>query len=287
MTDVVVPDAVDAVVIPLDGSEFSLVALPVGLELANALHAAVHVVSAVGTEDEVTAREAYLDSLGLGPAVTRMVVVDLDPAGMIHESIKRLGRAVACVATHGRGRTAALVGSVATDVVARGHDPLVVVGPFVEAAPRGKGLVASVDDTPAAGSLVQVASGWARLLGQPLVIVTVAEPVPEPVRPPARRVFGPDGDVDAYLDSLAAPLREGGIDVDTAPVYDPIGPGEGVHAYLESHPAALVAVNSRAREGVARLVFGSTAASIIYHSTAPVLVVPRQLPAAGPEADSS
>jgi nucleotide-binding universal stress UspA family protein len=205
------------------------------------------------------------------------VVVDPDPAGAIHEALRRNRTAIACMATHGRGRSAALVGSVATEVVARGHDPLVLVGPLVGDRVRGEGVgvVTCLDGTPASTGIATLGLGWARLVVEPLVLLTVAEPVPPPVREgaPYRR-FGPD-DPDAFLKEVAADLP-GDAPVDTVAVFDPISPAEGVRSYLRDNPAYLVMVASHARTGVALLVFGSTAGNVVHHSRSPVLVIPRQ-----------
>jgi len=48
----------------------------------------------------------------------------------------------------------------------------------------------------------------------------------------------------------------------------------GLADFLSSHPAELVAVATRARRGVARLVLGSHAANIVRAVNAPVLLVP-------------
>src|SRR3981081_785132 len=109
------------------------------------------------------------------------------------------------MAGQGDGRSAALVGSVATAVVVRGHDPVILAGPMVEKPPEGRGVVVSVDDDPATALVLPIAQRWARLLGEPLVVACVAEPAPPPVRGgPVRRAFGPDGDVQAFLDQLIA-----------------------------------------------------------------------------------
>jgi nucleotide-binding universal stress UspA family protein len=114
------------------------------------------------------------------------------------------------------------------------------------------------------------------MLGQRLTVVTAAEPVPPPLDDrQTRRRFGPDGDVEAFLDELVGPLREEGVAVDARVIYDPISPAEGVRSHLRDEPAALVVVSSHARTGLTRLVFGSTAAAIVHHSPSPVLVVPR------------
>jgi nucleotide-binding universal stress UspA family protein len=268
---------VTTILVPLDGSEYAARALPVAGRLARRLGADVRLLSAVATEDEVPARKAELAAIEVpGAEVHYSVVVSRDPAGAIHVALRQTPGAVACMASHGRGRSAALVGSVATEVVARGHDPLVLVGPLVDERPRGRGVVAAVDDTPASAALLPIALDWAEMLDERAAVVTVAEPVPPPVRDkPVRRLFGPDGDVEAFLDNFVEPFRRQGDELTAVPWYDPVSPAEGMHAYLREHPAFLVVVSSHARAGLARIVFGSTAAAIVHRSPSPVLVVPR------------
>lgn len=275
---------IDVVLVPVDGSESSARALPVASELARRLDAEVHVLSAVVKEQDLEHREKELAALDLpdGRALRRTVVLDPDPVHAIHDALLLNGPAVACMATHGRGRSAALVGSVATEVVARGHDPLVLVGPLVgDRRGPAVGVVTCVDDTPASAALIPLALGWARRLVQPLEIVTVAEPVPPSVRDGSfHRHFGPEGDVEAFLKELLArvPIDEGSP-VSAVALYDPISPAEGVHSYLyrRDDPAALVVVSSRARTGVSRFVFGSVAAAVVHHSPSPVMVIPRRM----------
>jgi nucleotide-binding universal stress UspA family protein len=180
------------------------------------------------------------------------------------------------LASHGRGRTAAFIGSVATDVVARGHDPVVLVGPMVDTRPARCGVVACVDGTPASGAVLDVAVRWAQLLDEPLVVMTVAEPVPPPLGGGAvRRRFGPNGDVDTWLELLTAPARETLGAVDTAAVYDPIGPVAGARSFLGDRLPSLAVIASRAYTGLPRLIHGSVAFGIVFQSPSPVLVVPR------------
>ena len=283
------PSAVDVILVPLDGSPFAERALPVAERLAERLDAEIHLLSAVGRETDVSVREADLRSIELpGGRLHRRVVVDHDPAAAVLERVGELTRVVVCLSSHGRGRSAAVVGSVAGDVVARSSDPVVVVGPSIDDiapwvpkdVPRS-GVVVAVDETPASALLVPVALRWAELLREPLTVVTVAEPVPEPFgNVPARRRLGPEDDVAAFLDSLVAPLRASGADVATRAIWDPISAADGMRSYLREHPATLVVVGSRGRHGFDRLVFGSVAAGVIHGSPAPVLVVPR--PAAPP-----
>jgi nucleotide-binding universal stress UspA family protein len=165
------------------------------------------------------------------------------------------------------------------ETLARGHDPLILVGPFVGDGPRPehepRGVLVCVDQSPASKDLVADGVVWAGRVGEPLVIATVAEPVPEPVRPhPGHRRFGPDGDVDAYLTDLAAPVLSHGVDVTTHVIWDAISPADGVGHYLRACPAFLTLAGSHARTGLARLAFGSVAAGIVLHSRSPVVVTP-------------
>ncbi|MCU1373527.1 MAG: hypothetical protein JWO68_813 [Actinomycetia bacterium] len=273
--------SVEVVLVPLDGSHFATHALPVAADLASSTGAEVHLLAVVEDEGEIDVRSADLaDAAGSLKHAHQAVVVADDVAATVHLALDQLAPAVACMASHGRGRSAALVGSVATEVVRRGRDPLVLVGPEVDpdGYPDGRrrGIVACIDESLPSHVVLPVALRWSLLLEEPLVVLTVAEPAPEPVGGgPIRRAFGPDGDVEGYLEGVARPWREEGIAVETVAVFDPIGPAEGVRHHLRAHPARLVVAASRARVGAERAVFGSAAAAIVRRCPAPVLVVPR------------
>jgi nucleotide-binding universal stress UspA family protein len=271
---------IDVVVLPLDGSPFAERAVPVAAWLAYRLDASISVISAVTRAADVPARQRQLDEAPLPPrCLERIVVVDADPAGAIHEALRRTHPSVACLASHGRGRAAAFIGSVATDVVARGHDPAVLVGPMVDPRPARCGVVACVDGTPASGALLDVAVRWAQLLAEPLVVMTVAEPVPPPLGGGAvRRRFGPEGDVETWLELVTGPARETLGAVDTAAVYDPISPVEGARRFLGDRRPSIAVIASRAYTGLSRLIHGSIASGIVYQSPSPALVVPRLTP---------
>jgi nucleotide-binding universal stress UspA family protein len=272
-----VPDTVDVLLVPIDGSDFSRAALPTAARLAGRLGAEIHLLSAVESVQELERRERELAHVDIpGHRVHRTVLVDRDPAGAIHEALRKLDSAVACMATHGRARSAALLGSVANEVVARGQDPLVLVRPDMEQPRRAAGVVACVDDSPASSSLVAIALGWADMLGEDCIVLTVAEDAPEPVSGgPIRRRFGPDGDAEGYLAALVDPFRDAGHPTEALVRYDPVSVWGGLYRYLVDRPAVLVMTNTRSWTGIRRLVFGSVAATIVRHSPSPVLVVPR------------
>jgi nucleotide-binding universal stress UspA family protein len=278
--------AVEVLLVPLDGSQLSRLAVPVAEELAERLGATVLLMSAVRNPEELRRREAELTAIQIkSGSLPFFLVLDHDPAGAIHEALRRIPGAVVCMA---RGRSATLVGSVAVDFIARGHEPAILVGPLVgwpkgiiwEDAPvsvarfRGGGVLTCVDDTPSSTALVALALHWAKLLTEPMTALTVAEAVPPPIDDrPVHRLFGPDGDVDGFLERLLAPARGNGVDVNGQAVYDPISPSEGVNSYLEEQPAALVVLGSHTRLP-SRAGLGSVAARIVRRSPTPVLVAP-------------
>jgi nucleotide-binding universal stress UspA family protein len=283
------PHKIEVCLVPLDGTKFAQLALVVAKELAERLDVRIEIVSAVAREEDVPVRYRELANVGLGTELSISVVVDLDPPGVIHENLKRLGCAVACLASHGRSRGPNLRPSVPNDVIARGHDPVLVAGPNVGRPKgvwwddaqlslsefRGGGVLACLDGTAASRSLVDIAAEWAARLTEPLIAATVAEPDPALFHV-GERLFGPKGDVDAYLASMVEPTRGRGVEVLKSALYDPVGPAEGIGSYLEESPAALVIVGAHHRgRRPKQLALAGTPARIVRRSPSPVLVVPQ------------
>jgi nucleotide-binding universal stress UspA family protein len=103
----------------------------------------------------------------------------------------------------------------------------------------------------------------------------VSEPEPELLQiDPTDRLYGPNGDIRAYLDSVLGPAGGKGVAVAGVPVFDPLGPAEGVHAYLEDSPAALVVAGAHHRNRNSRASLSNTPAAIVRRSPSPVLVLP-------------
>lgn len=279
------------VLVPLDGSEFAMAVLPTARALAHRFGAELHVVSVIDGHRDEENREvlrAYaIEALGGDVAGDRVhVVVGDDTADAIDSTAADLGDSLVCMSTHGHGRVAgSIVGSVARSVLERAGRPVVVVGPaaahpsHASVAPKPLStsrLVACVDGGEASEAVLPVATAWARALGMELTILTVAEPVPAPVRPEGswHRHHGPDVDADRYVADLAARWQGAAEAVDAVAVYDPIGPADGLEAHLEERPAGLVAVTTHARSGARRLLLGAGAAAIVSRSAVPVLVAP-------------
>ena len=246
------------VLVPLDGSDRSLEAMPTAHALAEAFDAELHTIR-----------------------------VNVGPVGAITARANQLESPLLCLSTRARGRIGrAVFGSVAAAVMEH-SGPTVAVGPVAERpgwspasrswpAPMSSDrVVAYVDGSEASESLVPLAAGWARALDKELTILTVVEDAPAPIRLRNRdRHWWPDASPHAYVERLVTrwcahvPRLRGVVRG------DPIGPASGVRAHLAEEPAALVVVSARVRAGFRSPARTTSAASIVRTSTAPCLVVP-------------
>jgi nucleotide-binding universal stress UspA family protein len=277
------------VLVPLDGSELSLQAMPTARELARRLGADVQTVSVVGAEDADRVRILASAAVGAEMGEDRVFVVrDGEPAEVIARRARELGSCVVCMSTHGRGRLrGAVIGSVARSVLERSEGPIVALGPMADnpgwtprpwdwpeplSVPR---IVACVDGSDAAEQVLPLAATWAQALNMSMTIVTMIEDAPPPERPERLKSrYGSHADAESYIDALAQEWGTGPCDVDGLVVRDPLGPASGLRAHLEERPAGLVAVTTHARSGWRRALLGAGAASIVRASVAPCLVAP-------------
>jgi nucleotide-binding universal stress UspA family protein len=277
------------VLVPLDGSEFAAAAVPTARALAERFSAELHGFTVADKPGDVEKlRSDAAGAVGVPPSDERIsVVVGDNAAAEIERHVATLDSCLVCMSTHGHGRLAgAVIGSVARSLLESTRQPMVAVGPLAdrprETVPRPPAplsiprLAACVDGSAVSERIIPLALGWAAVLGMSVTILTVAEPIPPPVRPEVawRRLHGPDEDADVYVKRLAAQCPEGSVAVDTRVVYDPIGPGQGLQSYQDEQPTGLIAVTTHARTGLNRAVFGAGAAAMVHWSRSPALVVP-------------
>ena len=280
------------VLVPLDGSEFALQALPTARVVAERFRAELHTISVAGAGDDAD-RLRSLASAALGVDVgddRALVVTGGEAAETITGRADELDACVVCLSTHGRGRLrGALVGSVARSVLQRSLDPIVALGPSADnpgwtprprrwpeplSVPR---LVACVDGSHASEQVLPTAGAWARALGMSMTILTVADDAPEPIRGERQQSrYGSDGDAGRYIEALVEEWSGTVADIDGEVIRDPIGPASGLRVHLDQRPAGLVAVTTHARSGMQRALLGAAAASIVHASVAPCLIAPVQ-----------
>lgn len=274
------------VLVPLDGSELALQAMPTARALCERFGAELQTISVAGAEDD-GARLRALASAELGVEVgdPRSHVVALasgDPVDAIAGRAEELDACVVCMTTHGRGRLhGAVVGSVARSVLQRSIGPVVALGPMADNpgwSPRPRRwpeplsvprIVACVDGSETSQQVLPLAAAWARALGMSLTILTVVADEPPPIRPSADRA-GTAADVNSLVQTWGGTVP----DIDGEVVRDPFGPASGVRVHLDQRPAGLVALTTHARSGADRIRFGATGADIVRASPAPCLVAP-------------
>jgi nucleotide-binding universal stress UspA family protein len=271
------PVEVAHVVVPLDGSPFAERALPVAAWVAAGVGADVHLVEVVPCEAEEESEGAirYLDSVARAHHAAAWDVVERNDVGAaLADAMRGSPGRLACLATHGRGRSV-LLGSVAVSLLERSREPVVLVGPVARAMTAADAaIVVAVDGTTRDDTLVPVALGWAARLERRLDIVTVAERAPhwyfEGARP--RQARGP-AEPEPYVESLVARAEGAGVAVAARVIYDPISVSDGLVSVL-GRTAALVVVGSRHRQGLGRMVLGSHAVRVVHDAAVPALVVP-------------
>ncbi|WP_421119646.1 universal stress protein [Aquihabitans daechungensis] len=278
------------VLVPLDGSELALQAMPTARVLAQRFNATLSTVTVADGEADTDRARAYAAAaLGVDHGDDRVhVLSEGEPAEVITRRAAALSGCIVCMATHGRGRLGgALVGSVARGVVQKSDSPVVTLGPSADNpgwSPRPRNwpepltvarIVACVDGSTASEQVLPFAAVWAEALDMSLTVLTVIVDAPTPLRlDHTPGPFGPHGNAEAYVDHLVQQWQTRISRIDGVVVRDPIGPASGMRAHLDEHPAGLVALTTHARSGLQRALLGATAASIVHSSVAPCLVAP-------------
>lgn len=266
------------IVVPIDWGRASERALPAAAALARATGALLEIVTVAMTDFDNAEMSGRAATLASRYGAEHRSLVHWD----IVRSLLALGAeepaTLLCLAAHGRGAISrALLGSVSGDLVAASDRPILLVGPELD-LDRGPGsgpVVIGLDGSAGGEEPLPLAAGWARALGVPLELATVAEPISEPISGhPLHRLFGPP-DPAAYLESLATRWRGRSAPVQTAALFDPVGPSEGLRRHLHDAPASLLVVSTRPRTAF-RSLLGSVTTHLVRTSPVPVLAVPRQ-----------
>lgn len=200
------------------------------------------------------------------------------PASAIVNEARRTRADVVILGSRGQGPIAsALLGSVAAEVVDRAPCPVLVAR-----TSEIRGIVIADDGSDGSIEAEELLGSWTFLHGVPTRAVSVAELVPfyagfEMGGAPAgaqtyqiafdelRRLH------QGYASSAVARLQAHGIAA-VAEVRDGSAANELITAAGDV-AADLIVIGSRGRTGLARLVLGSVARSVLFHSPVSVLIV--------------
>jgi nucleotide-binding universal stress UspA family protein len=142
-----------------------------------------------------------------------------------------------------------------------------------------RSILVPTDFSECARHAMPAAASLARLLGARIICLHVVEPVVPAVgwAPVAEAL--PMTDVGEHLENSAArelPKVAAGAEFAGLEVEDVIARGEAASEIVRvagERGADLIVISSHGRTGLGRILFGSTAESVVRHATCPVLVV--------------
>ncbi len=252
------------IVVPLDGSDFSMRAVPVARRFGARLAAEVVAVTTPQTLDDDLRCEPPGWSAALG--VRLVVSAADDPVDAVQSVVSDSVPAAVCMATHARGAVGSVtLGNTAQRVVREVGVPVLLVGSSCEVDHDAVGpLVVAHDGSSAADAVLAPARAWAHVCGVPIVLVYGYHPLDvigadAPAVRAAREVLGPDTRYEAVPTSFAA-----GVVCDVARAID----------------AVAIAVSTHGQTGAPHVSMGRVASWITRESRCPVLTTrPPALPA--------
>jgi nucleotide-binding universal stress UspA family protein len=163
------------IIVPLDGTEHALVALPVAKPLAELARATLHLIHVA---PEVTPAADVLDRIGLSGAELRGAVLHTvagDPAAGINQIASELGSSLVVMCTHTASRIDAPLGRTALAVLLGAPCPVVLISPNRGMEPWAlQRVLLPHDGTPTTSAALEPATELVRSAGAELTILHVA-----------------------------------------------------------------------------------------------------------------
>jgi nucleotide-binding universal stress UspA family protein len=293
------------ILVPLDGSAFSAKALPVAAAIAKRTGAAVKVVTVLDPSayvpfvpgevlvpvmdtDALAARRAA-DEEAIKAEAARLVADGVKAEGRllegtvveaIAEYALEIGADLIVMTTHGRSGLERLwLGSVATSFLQRAPCPVYLVRPVGGATetdlPTGTMLV-TLDGSPFADSMLPRAAAFAEAVGMTMRLFTVAIPNAIPMAPfGTEALLADESDLTRQeheakerLDALAATLPV----PCTTEVATDMTATRAILEQAEAQDVGLIAMATHGRTGLARLVMGNVADSVLRSAPKPMLL---------------
>lgn len=256
---------IDRLIVPLDGTTESEVAVTPALKIARKLAVPLELFT---VQDTVRGRwAAEIDAVAAETEYENVEVVCVStgsPGEHLVSMAAENPRAVICLATHARDRFSRMVtGSVTEHVVRESPSPVLIVGPnFEPAAESGhySECMVCLDGSERDQAAVSTAKGWAQQLDLNVHLVHIDSPRHRD----EHRVY------EDTLSAAASELVQSGIHADYShfPSRDA---AEGIVTLQSKRPGTLTVMNRRPRS-VARWVLGSVTAKVLSEGTAPILL---------------
>ncbi len=269
------------VIVPLDGSAEAARALGPALAIAQYLDSPLRVVAYhdVGSDGVELTKQVHANLKVLGDAhyfwsVESIRTTVAEALGLVLEAHPS---ALIVMSTHGRGRSAAFIGSVATDVLHVATGPVLLVGPKadVESFRLDGPMIVAVDDNEHAQSILPVAESFGIVFEYTPELVEVVTPDEFEAFARAREgAMASDMPPEsAGVQRAAAAVRKAvGREVNFEVLHDK-HPAKALAEYAKDRSAPLIAMATHAPSGMSRLTHGSVTADTVSEAPCPVLAL--------------
>ncbi len=275
------PDSrlVDEIIVPVDGSDESARALIPARTIADHLDVTMRVVlfhPPSADAGEVTDMiEQQVSDTG-GGAHTVEVLPAVNPvADHLDAVVEASPSSLVVMSTRGRGHSAALLGSVANEVLAASHRPVLLIGPSCDPANftiPGR-LIVAADKSPGTKTTLTLAAQLLAAFDFDAQVIHVLDA--ETASALERSRATPAG-VDLPHESAMAhrysqQLHEAsGRDIDYGVLHAKHA-GPAIAEYAIDQDAALIVMATHARRGLRRLALGSVTSEVVARASCPVL----------------
>lgn len=284
------------VIVPLDGSREATAALPVARTLAAlggariSLSRVIHRPAGLFAPhaNEVREAAAYLDAIAdeeLGtsglPVSTRVRSGDVVEA--ILNDIDE-GGSVVVMATRGHaGVVRAVLGSVASELIAKTPVPVVLLRAGIRRVDRIRQILVPLDGSPESEQALTTVVEFARLTGAHVTILQVVAPAPIPtwasdlagISAPGLYVGTSTDDAlvetRQYVNACADRLSTQGISVDALAIVGEVP--ETITQSAAALNADLIVMSTHGHTGAARAMLGSVADAVVRSASMPVMLL--------------
>lgn len=269
-----------SIMVPLDGSPLAERALDLAMPIVRASAARLHLTTVLRSASDDPGRDVerlYLNRMAdrlavrLGTTVTRAALVDrfvgrviTDPprraiADVLDDYIRDADIDLTVMTTHGRGGLTRLyMGSVADSFIRYSPSPVLVLRPHGEPVTLARILV-PLDGTAASAVIVPHAISLALAAGGSCTLLRVLAPREDA------------GDALDFLKDKRAQFEAAGVSVDTV-VQVSDDAAASILVYTIANGIDVIAMTTRTRDPLRRVVFGSVADRLIRKAGKPVLI---------------
>jgi nucleotide-binding universal stress UspA family protein len=253
------------ILVPVDGSTHSMTAARFGASIASECDADLELLYVAPSElqkaDAQADIERGIEPLGIVPKVS--ILVHDSVSGAISERCEADAGAMVVMASTGRGRSAAVLGSIAEEVLGQTFGPLVVIGPnATEPKPLAGNVIVPVDGSKFSESSLTIAGAWGIGFGGTPWIVQVLPP---------EVTSSTDFIESSYTIRLAQDLHtRTHREVDSEILRG--SPARAIVEFASDIDGRLIVMSTHGRTGLRRVRLGSVAAGVVHRAQCPVVL---------------